>query len=66
MITPHQRIEDFYRMLHGSVEGNNHVYKVEATVHDGSKPIRIVFDSPQGFASDQKQRIGTLEVKADE
>lgn len=58
-------MKDFYAMLHGSIEGNNHVYKVEVTVYNGAKPIKIVFDSPQGFASDQRQRIGTLEVETD-
>ncbi len=58
--------EEFYDFVRRSFEGNNQVYKVEAVFYDGQKPIRMVFDTPEGFIADQRLRAGTLEIKTDE
>jgi hypothetical protein len=65
MITPGSSFEDFYRNLQRSIEGNNHVYKVKVTLYDGANELNLIFDSPEGFQADQKQRRGTLEIKTD-
>lgn len=58
-------VEEFYAHLRGGFEGNNNVYKVEVTFYDGLTPMRIIFETPQGFVEDQKQRKGQLELKID-
>lgn len=63
--TPNQRTTDFYDLIRRSFEGNNHVYKVEVTLYDGATPLKIVFDTPKGFKSHQREREGTLEVRTD-
>jgi hypothetical protein len=50
-------------MIKPNYEGNNHVYKVEVTFYDGTGPLRIVYTTPEGFESDQRQRIGTIETE---
>lgn len=55
-------VGEFYEFLKGGFEGNNSVYKVEATLYDGTKPVKITFETPEGFQEDQRQRVGKLEM----
>ncbi len=64
-------IDDFYRivqkhpLIQNAFLGNNCVYKVELQFYDGNRPLRFVFETPQGVKSDQRERRGTIELKTD-
>ncbi|MFA5953906.1 MAG: hypothetical protein WCT51_04465 [Candidatus Shapirobacteria bacterium] len=52
-------IEDLYALLKNSYEGNKDIHKVEVILDDGTKPVKIVFET----SKDSKGRIGKLEAK---
>ena len=61
-VNPQATLEDFYRHVINSSQGNNHVYRIEATMDDGAHTVRIVFESEKGSVVDQRSRVGKLEV----
>ena len=64
-------IDDFYRivqenpLVQNAFVGNNFVYKVELQFYDGNRPLRFIFETPQGVVTDQRKRRGTIELKTD-
>ena len=53
-------IEDFLKTMGRTYCSNNHVYKVEVAFDDGSGPLKLVFETEQGFKDYQTRRKGDI------
>jgi len=54
---------DFLEKIRETYMGNNRVYKIEVAFEDGSGPLRMTYRTPEGFAEDQMQRRGRIDLE---
>lgn len=57
--------DKLYERIKRTYEGNNHVSTVKVEFYDGTRPLTMVFKSPEGFCEDQRERKGTIELLVD-
>lgn len=58
-------LNEFYQRIKETYQSNNYISTVKVEFYDGTKPVQMVFKTPEGFEQDQTQRKGTIEVLLD-